>query len=135
MAGRITTCPLPPPEAPQSVQPGGYGFFVRCELAWGRLRRAYLRRFRPGHVARWRQVQQGDCPHCPHEIIDSRDLKFVRNVCGYWFRPEDDRYAYRERLGFARYGFAELVGFSMPPLALAAVLAYLSRAFDPFLVP
>src|SRR5439155_5731855 len=130
MAGRITTCPLRPPEVPQSVQPGGYGFFVRCELAWGRLRRAYLRGFRPGHVARWRQLRQGDCPNCPHDIIDSRDLKYVRNVCGYWFRPEDDAYAYREHLGFARYGYAELVGFSVIFAALSLVFTWLTAAYS-----
>jgi phosphatidylserine decarboxylase len=102
---------MPPAETPTSVQPGGFGVFVRCELAWGRFRRAILRRFFPGHVERWRQLRQGECANCPHDIIDPRDLKFVRNVCGYWFRPEDDSYAYRERLGFARYGYAEIVGF------------------------
>src|SRR5439155_26600301 len=112
MAGPLTTCPLPPPETPQGVQPGGVGFFVRCELAWGRLRRWYLRRFRPGHVARWRQLRQGDCPDCPHDVIDPRDLKFVQNVCGHWFRREDDIYAGREGLGFARWGYAELIGFT-----------------------
>jgi phosphatidylserine decarboxylase len=121
------TC-LPPAESPTSVQPGGFGFFVRSELAWGRLRRALLRRFFPGHVDRWQKLRHGDCPNCPHDIIDSRDLKFVRNVCGYWFRPEDDRYAYRERLGFARYGFAELVGFSAILLAIAAVCGWLAYA-------
>jgi len=112
MAAPITTCPLPPPETPRGVQPGGVGFFVRCELAWGRVRRWYLRRFRAGYVARWRQLRQGDCPGCPHEIIDPRDLKFVRNVCGYWFPRGDDVYARRENLGFARWGYAELVGFT-----------------------
>jgi phosphatidylserine decarboxylase len=125
---------LPPAETPTSVQPGGFGFFVRCELAWGRLRRAYLRALRPGHVERWRQLRQGDCPNCPHDVIDPRDLKFVRNVCGYWFRPEDDRYAYRERLGFARYGFAELVGFSVILLTLAAVCGWLAHAITPLFV-
>src|SRR5262245_9437141 len=119
---------LPPAETPQSVQPGGYGFFVRCELAWGRFRRAVLRRFRPGHVAHWRRLRQGECPGCSHDIIDPRDLKFIRNVCGYWFRPADDVYASRERLGFARYGFAELVGFSVLLLGLAAVCGWLAHA-------
>jgi phosphatidylserine decarboxylase len=81
-----------------------------------------LRRFRPGHVARWRQLRQGDCPGCPHDIIDPRDLKFVRNVCGYWFRREDDVYARREDLGFARWGYAELVGFAAMLLLLGALL-------------
>jgi phosphatidylserine decarboxylase len=94
------------------VQPGGVGFFVRCELALGRFRRWYLRRFRPTHVAHWLQLRRGECPNCPHDIIDPRDLKFVRNVCGYWFCREDDVYARREDLGFARWGYAELIGFS-----------------------
>jgi phosphatidylserine decarboxylase len=108
------------------VQPGGVGFFGRRELAWGRLRRAFLRRFRPRHVERWRQLRQGDCPDCPHDVIDPRDLKYVRNVCGYWFRPEDDVYAARERRGFARYGYAELVGFSVILLGLAIVCGLLA---------
>jgi phosphatidylserine decarboxylase len=124
MAGPSTTCPLPPPEAPQGVQPGGVGFFVRCELAWGRLRRWYLRRFRPAHVAHWRQLRQGDCPGCPHDIIDPRDLKFVRNVCGYWFRREDDVYARREHFGFARWGYAELVGFTTILLLLGEIFLW-----------
>ena len=60
------------------------------EAAWGRLRRALLRRFRPGYVRRMAEKRQGHCPDCPHDIIDSRDLKFCRNVCGYYFGPEDD---------------------------------------------
>lgn len=125
---------LPPAETPTSVQPGGFGFFVRCELAWARLRRAILRSVFRGHVERWRKVRRGDCPNCPHDIVDSRDLKFVRNVCGHWFRPEDDRYADRERLGFARYGFAELVGFSAILLTLAAVCGWLAHSYHPAFV-
>src|SRR4051794_6009805 len=97
---------LPPAEAPPGVQPGGHGLFVRCELAWGRLRRAFLRRFRPGHVARCFALRRGSCPDCPHDVIAPRDLKFTRTVCGYWFRPEDDVSARREHLGFARWGYA-----------------------------
>jgi phosphatidylserine decarboxylase len=118
---------LPAAETPQSVQPGGFGFFVRCEFAWGRIRRAVLRRYFPLTVAHWRSTRQGSCPNCPHDIIDPRDLKFVSYVCGYHFRPEDDHYAYRERLGFARYGFAELVGFSVILLGLAAISGWLAH--------
>jgi phosphatidylserine decarboxylase len=118
---------LPPAESPQGVQPGGVGFFGRCELAWGRLRRAFLRRLRPGHVEHWRKLRQGDCDGCQHDVIDPRDLKYVCNVCGYWFRPEDDVYAYRERLGFARYGFAELVGFSALLWGLALAFGWLAN--------
>src|SRR5215470_14095762 len=82
-----------------SIQPGGFGPSMRLELAWGRLRRAWLRRFRPRYVERMRALRQGHCPDCPHDVIDPRDLKFTRNVCGYWFRPEDDRFRWRGRLG------------------------------------
>src|SRR5689334_25304065 len=94
--------PAPPPKSqgkrPESVQPGG-GWVVRLELAWGRWRRAWLRRFRPGYVRHMAEKRQGECPNCPHDIIDPRDLKYTRNVCGYWFRPEDDAFRWRERLG------------------------------------
>jgi phosphatidylserine decarboxylase len=59
------------------------------------------------------EKRQGHCPNCPHDIIDPRDLKFYRNVCGYWFRAEDDRFAWRGRLGLARAGLAEVVCFSL----------------------
>lgn len=106
-------CPaMPPPSRPTAVQPGGAGAFVRMEMLWGRLRRSYLRRIRQGHVKRWTALRKGDCTNCDHDIIDPRDLKYVRNVCGFWFHRDDDVYAHRENLGFARYGYAELVGFS-----------------------
>lgn len=106
-----------------SIQPGG-GFCFQLERAWGRWRRGWLRRFRPGYVRRMAQLRQGHCPDCPHDIIDSRDLKPVRNVCGYWFRPEDDAFAWRGRLRLARAGLAELLFFSgiFLLLSLAVVL-------------
>src|SRR5262245_33344208 len=110
------------PSAPiASAQPGG-GLCYGLEMAWGRLRRALLRRLRPGYVRRMAERRQGQCPNCPHDIVDPRDLKFTRNVCGFWFRPEDDRFAWRGRLGLARPGLAEVVCFS----TLFAVLAGLS---------
>ncbi len=106
---------------PASVQPGG-GFCMNLELAWGRLRRALLRRFRPGYVRRMAEKRQGHCSGCPHDVIDPRDLKFFRNVCGYWFRPEDDRFRWRGRLGLARAGLAELLVFSFLFLGGATLL-------------
>ena len=94
---------------------------MQLELAWGRLRRGWLRRFRPGYVRRMAERRQGHCPACPHDIIDPRDLKFVRNVCGYWFRPEDDPFRWRGRLRLARAGLAEVVVFSIVLLPLAAL--------------
>jgi phosphatidylserine decarboxylase len=68
------------------------------------------------------QKRQGICPNCPHDIIDARDLKFWRNACGYWFRDEDDRFRWRNRLGLARAGLAEVVCLSLSFLPLSVLL-------------
>jgi phosphatidylserine decarboxylase len=104
-----------------SAQPGG-GFCMALELAWGRLRRAFLRRFRPGYVRRMAEKRQGHCENCPHDVIDPRDLKFYRNVCGYWFRDEDDPFRWRGRVPIARAGWAEIVFFTAIFLAPALAL-------------
>src|SRR6266850_101056 len=101
---RLEAKPMPP--SISCVQPGG-GWVVRLELAWGKLRRWWLRTFRSAYVARMHTIRRGECPHCPHDIVDPRDLKFYRNVCGFYFSPEDDRYQWRARLGVARIGLAE----------------------------
>jgi phosphatidylserine decarboxylase len=125
------TTPAPLVSAPiLAAQPGG-GLCLSLELAWGRLRRAWLRRFRPGYVRRMETLRQGHCPDCPHDVIDPRDLKPWRNTCGYWFHPQDDAFAWRGRLGLARYGLAELVCFS----ALAFLLAGLFAALGVWLHP
>ena len=98
---------------------------MRLELAWGRLRRACLRRFRPRYVSQMAARRQGSCPECRHDIIDPRDLKFGRNACGYWFRKEDDPFRWRDRIGLARMGLAEVVCTS---LLLAPVCAALGVA-------
>src|SRR2546429_399469 len=90
------------------VQPGG-GWVARLEIAWGRFRRRWLRTFRPAYVARMRVARRGDCPDCPHEVIDARDLKFCHNVCGFWFAAADDPFAWRGRLFIARMGWAEVI--------------------------
>src|SRR5690349_12808407 len=99
---RPTPANLPLSAGIACIQPGG-GFCMGLELAWGRLRRVWLRTFRPGYVRRMAAQRQGHCPDCPHDIIDPRDLKFFRNVCGYWFRPEGDPFQWRGRLGLARW--------------------------------
>src|SRR5215207_2853199 len=106
MATSTQTPSVCPTQAPiTGAQPGG-GLCMGIELAWGRMRRALLLRFRPRYDQPMQAPRQGSCPNCPHDIIDARDLKFARPVCGYWFRPEDDRFAYRARLRMARYGLA-----------------------------
>jgi phosphatidylserine decarboxylase len=113
------------------VQPGGHSLATHLEVAWGRLRRAWLRRFRPGYVRRMAEVRQGDCADCCHDVIDPRDLKFCRNVCGYWFRPEDDSFAWRSRLRLARAGLAEVVCFSLLLLAAALLTGALALTVHP----
>src|SRR5262249_25457301 len=88
--------------------------------AWGRLRRAVLRRLRPGYVRGMLALRQGECPNCPHDVIDPRDLKPYRNVCGFSFRPEDDPFAWRGLLGLARAGLAEGVIFRLLLVPLIA---------------
>jgi phosphatidylserine decarboxylase len=117
-----------------SIQPGG-GLFMSLELAWGRWRRFLLRRLRPGYVRRMAEKRQGECPNCPHNIIDSRDLKFYRNVCGYSFREEDDRFRWRGRLRLARAGLAELIGFTFILFDVMLLLGGLSVFHWASLIP
>jgi phosphatidylserine decarboxylase len=124
------TSPSPVPAAITSIQPGS-GLGMQIELAWGRMRRAWLRRFRPGYVRRMAGKRQGRCPECPHDILDPRDLKFYRNVCGYWFREEDDPFRWRARLPLARAGLAELVSLSVLFLLITAAVVVLGLAVQP----
>ncbi len=103
------------------AQPGR-GWVMRLELAWGRCRRAWLRTLRPGYVVRMRERRCGDCPNCPHDIVDPRDLKFFRNVCGFYFDAEDDRFQWRGRLKLARWGLAELLVYGGFFAVLAAAM-------------
>ena len=52
--------PQPLPENIRGVQPGG-GVCCRIEQAWGRWRRWWLARFRPGYVRRMAELRRGDC--------------------------------------------------------------------------
>lgn len=124
--------PEPLPDNIPSIQPGG-GACYRLELAWGRWRRWYLKTFRPGYVARMRQLRQGDPAGCPHEVLDPRDLKYFRNRCDCWWQAEDDPYRWRERIPFARWGLAELQLFGYPLLAItiALLLSYWYLAVIP----
>lgn len=120
--------PLAQATIPTTVQAGG-GWCFNLEAAWGRVRRAVLRRVRPGYVRGMAALRQGRCDGCTHDIIDARDVKLVRNVCGYWFRPEDDRFAWRDRVPLARYGLAEVIFASaLAGPAFAGVLYAAARA-------
>jgi phosphatidylserine decarboxylase len=117
---RLAVEPLPPEI--QSIQPGG-GVCMRLELAWGVLRRWYLKTFRRGYVERMARSRRGERPGCPHEVLDPRDTKFYRNQGGYYWEPADDPFAWRERLPLARVGLAELVMLGGGCLMLAVVAA------------
>lgn len=104
-----------------SIQPGG-GVVMQIELAWGVLRRAYLKMFRKGYIKRMAQLRQGDYNPAPHEVLDPRDLKFHRNLGGWHWKPEHDPFTWRDRLPFARSGLAELLVFSLMTFGVALVL-------------
>jgi phosphatidylserine decarboxylase len=103
-----------------SIQPGG-GVCLRLELAWGYVRRWYLKRFRRGYVFRMAALRKGDRNACPFEVLDPRDVKFFHNQRGYYWEQQDDAFAWRDRLPFARVGLAELWLISGLFFALAAV--------------
>jgi phosphatidylserine decarboxylase len=136
LTAMATTAPPIPPALQSfpiaSIQPGG-GFGFTLERAWGRCRRAWLRRFRPGYVRRMAQLRQGHCPNCRHDILDPRDLKLYRNVCGYRFRPEDDPFLRRGWLPFARAGYAELLLGSAVFFVLSAAIVLLGILSHPLL--
>ncbi|HMO85005.1 MAG TPA: hypothetical protein PKC18_08825, partial [Lacipirellulaceae bacterium] len=111
----------PLPENIRSVQPGG-GWCYEIELAWGRLRRWYLKRFRPGFVRRMAARRHGSDAGAPHEILDPRDLKYCINQCTARWDEEDDPFAWRDRLPVVRWGLAELQLGGGPLLLLALVV-------------
>lgn len=112
--------PVPLPDNIRGVQPGG-GKCMQIELAWGRLRRWYLRTFRRSYVERMAASRRGETEGAPHEILDPRDLKFCKNLCDCTWAVADDPFAWRDRLPFARWGLIEL--FLMGGTLLAATAA------------
>src|SRR5262249_61567606 len=92
-ANYVQSAPVSGPAPVVPIQPGG-GWAVRLELLWGRVRRKYLRRGRPGYVAPARAARRGGCPGCPPDVIDPRDLKLCANPCGYWFPAPADPLAW-----------------------------------------
>lgn len=112
----------PLPENIRSVQPGG-GKCYSIELAWGRLRRWYLKTFRSGYVQRMAECRRGSTDGAPHEVLDPRDLKYCCNLCTAHWTAEDDPFRWRESIPFARWGLAELQLMGWP-LLLATVLLW-----------
>lgn len=121
LATQLEVQPLP--DNIRSAQPGG-GFGYRVELAWGRVRRWYLKTFRAGYVSRMAALRTGSCDGAPHEILDPRDLKYCCNVCSCRWAESDDPFAWRKRIPFARWGFAELQLMGWPLFALTITAAW-----------
>jgi phosphatidylserine decarboxylase len=109
---------------------------MRLELAWGSVRRSLLKRLRPGYVAAMGAKRRGSGGDYPHEILDPRDLKYYRNQGDWHWAAEDDRFRWRDHLGFARVGLAELLVWGGGSLLLAVALAfwYWPLAIPPALV-
>ncbi len=105
-----------------TIQPGG-GVVMQLELAWGRVRRWLLRKFRPGYVAAMRSKRRGGPGGCPFDPVDPRDVKYYANQATYSWAPADDPFRWRDRLPFVRVGLAELLILGGSCL-LATVLAF-----------
>jgi phosphatidylserine decarboxylase len=105
-SGQKTAASMDP--ALTTIQPGG-GIVMSIELAWGRLRRAYLNRFRRGFVERMEITRQGTRGTIPFVPVDPRDIKYYRNQDTHWWAEADDPYRWRDSLPFVRAGLAELV--------------------------
>ncbi len=107
----------------RTIQPGG-GVVMSIELAWGYVRRRWLRTFRPGYVAAMLAVRQGVRGQLPFEPVDARDLKFYRNQETYWWSDADDAFRWRDAIPFARVGLAELLLIGGGCLAVAITLLW-----------
>src|SRR5215831_3854674 len=114
--------PEPLPNNIRSTQPGG-GFCYSVELAWGRVRRWYLKKFRRRYLRQMLALRIGDPARLPHEVLDPRDLKFIRNQTDCHWRPEDDPFRWREKIPLARWGLAEVQLMGWPLLVVTIVLA------------
>ena len=111
-----------------SIQPGG-GDVMEVELAWGRLRRWYLKTFRKGYIEEMACVRRGTENKAPIEILDPRDLKFYRNLGGYAWDKKDDPFAWRDQIPFARPGLAELLVYGFLSFGWAGITAWILTRF------
>jgi phosphatidylserine decarboxylase len=118
----VRATPQPLPENIRSAQPGG-GCCYRLEMAWGRWRRGWLKRFRPRYLQWMADRRRGSDAGAPHAILDPRDLKFCRNRCACDWAAADNPFHWRERIPFACWGRAELLILGLPLLAAAILTA------------
>jgi phosphatidylserine decarboxylase len=113
----------PLPSNIKSTQPGG-GRCYWIELAWGRLRRSYLKTLRPGYVRCMAEKRRGSLDGCPVEVLDPRDLKFFKNQCDAHWPAGDDPFRWREAMPLARWGLCELLLVGTPLLAATIALVF-----------
>jgi phosphatidylserine decarboxylase len=118
----VRATPEPMPANIPGAQPGG-GVCYRIELAWGGWRRWWLRHFRLRYVRHMASRRHGDAAGAPHEILDPRDLKYCRGQCNCSWDEADNRFRWRDRMRFTRWGAAELMLMGGPLLAAAIGLA------------
>ncbi|MBN1853856.1 MAG: phosphatidylserine decarboxylase family protein [Pirellulales bacterium] len=104
-----------------SVQPGG-GICYRVELAWGRLRRWYLRTWRKEYVRRMEALRRGNLSGAPHPVLDPRDLKYITNRTTAHWLPSNDPFSWRNRIPLARWGLCEVQLFGWPLVIVLVVL-------------
>ena len=104
---------------------------MRLEQAWGCWRRGDLKTFRPRYVARMAELRKGHRNQCPHEVLDSRDVKFHLNHDGYYWDLQDDPFAWRDRLPFARAGLAELFVLSLLLASATGLVSWLNLLLNP----
>jgi phosphatidylserine decarboxylase len=81
--------------------------------------------YRSGYVKRMAQRRQGECRGAPHEILDPRDLKYCRNICGCSWAKADDPFRWRRSIPLAPWGAAELLLMGGPLLVLVILAAAL----------
>jgi phosphatidylserine decarboxylase len=69
------------------------------------------------------ELRRGDCRGAPYEVIDPRDLKYCRNVCGCSWAEADDPLGWRRSIPLAPWGAAELLLMGGPLLLLTICAA------------
>jgi phosphatidylserine decarboxylase len=96
---------------------------MNIELAWGRVRRWWLKSFRRGYVERMQRCRRGKRNPTSHAILDPRDVKYYENQPeAYYWAPQDDPFRWRSSLPFARWGLAELVLMTLAGCVVTALL-------------
>jgi phosphatidylserine decarboxylase len=109
----------------RTVQPGG-GPVAALALAWGRLRRAWLRAGRPRYVRELEALRTRQCPGCTHDVVDGRDLLWVQNVCAVRLPAARTVSPFRDRFGLVRLGRADVLACCVAGATVGLLGAWLT---------